>query len=137
VLAVTLAACGQRETIDTITSACFTAPTELPGILSVRVTASGGEQAPHDGSCVLEDDVDGVRLSTSFFFDHDSTPFADTFILTFGSVSCGQEVDGGDPIVVLFRDQALELPVDGAEHCFQWNGTSENGELVPGESPLL
>jgi hypothetical protein len=120
---------GRREVIDTAVSVCFDAPIGLPGTLSATVTAYGGENPPHDGSCLLAPEGDGLRLTTSFFVDRDRTPFADFSILTIGTASCEQEVDGADPALVVFLESELLVPADGGTHCFQQEG--EDRQFVP------
>ena len=124
VLLPLLAACG-HEAVDAAV-VCFDMPAALPGTVSVDATQAGGEQAPQDGACALVEDG-GWRVTTSFWFDADRTPFSEQMIATTGFAACSAEVDGDDPWTVVYGDVTLEVPVDGARHCFDNAGRVVEG----------
>ncbi len=111
-----LVACGQRSELN-IGDPCYSMPESLPGTVTVDVTQGGRAVA---GSCDLgRDDGDDWLLETVYLFDR-QPPFAGvTAALTWYTVECSAEVDGGDPWVVRFGPHTREVPVDGERHCFR------------------
>jgi len=107
--------CGQREVLD-IGNPCFSMPEELPGIVEIEVTTTGGAVG---GDCSLVETSEGTwLLETSFLYDREP-PFAgQTMAIRYHTVHCAAEIDGGDPIVVEFRGDTEDVPVDGEQHCF-------------------